>query len=135
MSNDPRAGRAAGSAPFWISFGAAVLPVVALLLMPRGTPGLILPVTLLLSPIVATVGVNVLRPWGERLSVIDITLAVWAVLFISAPLVLIVAPLLPILMFSAALWGTRWRGRHRGAAALLILVLGGTYWAWARIAP
>jgi hypothetical protein len=118
-----------------MSFGAAVLPVFVLLCVPRGSPRPVLPAALLLSPILTTAVVNVLQFRGERFSVVDVTLAVWAVLFISVPLVFVVAPVVPIMVFGAALWATRWRGRHRGAAALLVVVLAGTYWAWARMAP
>ena len=113
MSDGSRADTPTAYAPLWIGFGAAVLPVFVFLCMPRGSPRPILPLALLFSPIMATLVVNLLQLKSKSVSVIDVTLAVWAVLFISAPLVLIVAPLVPILVLGAAFWG------HVGGAGIV----------------
>ena len=127
---------ASASTRFWIAFATAVLPLLVFLSIPRATqngPALI--GVLLLSPVVGWLLVTLFRSDAKRSSVIDVALAVWAVLFISAPLVFVVAPAVPFLAFVAAFWGTQWRGRYRGAALLLVGVLAGLYWSWATIAP
>jgi hypothetical protein len=121
--------------PFWIGFAAAVVAVFVFLCTPRGAARVTVAVALLLSPIVASLVVRLFREDSKSFSIIDPTLAVWAVLFVSVPFVIVFAPIVPILVFGAAFWGAHWKGRYRGAAALLILVLACFYWAWASAAP
>ena len=127
---------ASASTRFWIGFATAVLPVLVFLATPRDTRNSwTLPITLLASPIIGWLLVWPFRPDARRVSVVDVTLAVWAVLLVSAPFVFVVALAVPFLAFGAAFWGTQWKGRYRGAALLLVGVLTGLYWAWTRVAP
>src|SRR6266568_6545103 len=78
---------ASASTRFWIAFATAVLPLLVSLSIPRATQnGPVLLGGLLLSPVVGWLLVTLFRSDAKRTSVIDVALAVWAVLFISAPL-------------------------------------------------
>lgn len=128
---------ASASTRFWIGFATAVLPLLAFLatLPWSARNAWTFPIALLASPSIGWLLVRLFRPDARRVSLIDVTLAVWAVLWISAPFALVAGLAVPFLVFGAALWGTQWKGRHRGAVLLLVGVLTGLYWAWTLVAP
>jgi hypothetical protein len=82
---------------------------------------------ILLSPVVGYTCTRYFRADAAKASIADVTLAVWAVLAACAPLIYVVGPAIPLLVFGAAFWATDWRGRYRLAAGASILMLGLLY--------
>ena len=120
----------ARSTRFWIGFLTVVLPVLFFLWIPKaalGWPEAVAAVVL--SPVIGCAMTRCFRSDVALATVLDVSVAVWAALVISAPLVLIIGPAIPVLAFGVAYWAATWKGRHRGPTVLLILVLPALYWA------
>jgi hypothetical protein len=116
------------SSRFWISFLTAVSPVLVILVVPRAVQRWqALAAVILLSPVVGYTSTRFFRGDVAKASIVDVTLAVWAVLAVCAPLIYVVGPAILLVIFGAAFWATQWSGRYRFATIVLLLTLGLLY--------